>query len=144
MILFSVMAAPRHRVSLDEINFDYTSKKTNAIYVCNCFLFKNLLLLTFSLCSFNRQFASTIKRPFAVRYNPYTQSVDVLDNTRCIAYLVSEVKGELCIVSDALRRVQQLEKRILHPKDSIEEEQNGETKATEDVFINNDEAVVVN
>jgi hypothetical protein len=36
--------------------------------------------------------------------------VDVLDNTRCIGYLVSEVKGELCIVSDALRRVQLLEK----------------------------------
>lgn len=57
-----------------------------------------------------RKFASTIKRPFAVRFNPYTQSVDVLDNTRCIGYIVSEVKGELCIVSDALRRVHQMEK----------------------------------
>ncbi|KAL4233184.1 Tryptophan 5-hydroxylase 1 [Mactra antiquata] len=74
-----------------------------------------------------RNFASTIKRPFAVRYNPYTQSVDVLDNTRCIGYLVSEVKGELCIVSDALRRVQLLEKSRIKPSDkskqaSIEEE----------------------
>ena len=69
-----------------------------------------------------RNFASTIKRPFAVRYNPYTQSVDVLDNTRCIGYLVSEVKGELCIVSDALRRVQLLEKQRLKPqKDSVDE-----------------------
>ena len=69
-----------------------------------------------------RNFASTIKRPFAVRYNPYTQSVDVLDNTRCIGYLVSEVKGELCIVSDALRRVQLLEKQRLKPqKESVDE-----------------------
>ncbi|XP_050392270.2 tryptophan 5-hydroxylase 1 isoform X1 [Patella vulgata] len=59
-----------------------------------------------------RQFASTIKRPFAVRYNPYTNSVDVLDNTRCIATVVSELKGDLCIVSDALRRLQMLEKKL--------------------------------
>ncbi|XP_022338844.2 tryptophan 5-hydroxylase 1-like [Crassostrea virginica] len=56
-----------------------------------------------------RQFACTIKRPFAVRYNPYTQTVDVLNNTRCIAYAVSDLRGDLCIVSDALRRLQQLE-----------------------------------
>ncbi|NP_001191619.1 tryptophan 5-monoxygenase [Aplysia californica] len=57
-----------------------------------------------------RQFASTIKRPFAVRYNPYTESVDVLDSTRCIATVVSELKGDLCIVSDALKRLQIMER----------------------------------
>ncbi|KAI8791909.1 tryptophan 5-hydroxylase 1 [Biomphalaria glabrata] len=56
-----------------------------------------------------RQFALTIKRPFAVRYNPYTESVDVLDSTRCIASVVSELKGDLCIVSDALKRLQLIE-----------------------------------
>lgn len=56
-----------------------------------------------------RQYACTIKRPFAVRYNPYTQTVDVLNNTRCIANAVSELRGDLCIVSDALRRLQQIE-----------------------------------
>ncbi|KAK7494568.1 hypothetical protein BaRGS_00014221 [Batillaria attramentaria] len=56
-----------------------------------------------------RQFAGTIKRPFAVRYNPYTNSVDVLDSTRRIATVVSELRGDLCIVSDALRRIQFLE-----------------------------------
>lgn len=44
-----------------------------------------------------------------MRYNPYTQTVDVLNNTRCIAYAVSDLRGDLCIVSDALRRLQQLE-----------------------------------
>ncbi|KAL3881745.1 hypothetical protein ACJMK2_028140 [Sinanodonta woodiana] len=71
-----------------------------------------------------RNFASTIKRPFAVRYNPYTQSLDVLDNTRCIAYVVSELKGDLCIVSDALRKVQMQDKMKLTPKQSsIKEEE---------------------
>ena len=68
-------------------------------------LFSCLLLHCF------RQFAGTIKRPFAVRYNPYTQSLDVLDNTRLIATVVSELKGDLCIVSDALRRLQLLEQQ---------------------------------
>lgn len=58
---------------------------------------------------FCRQFAATIRRPFAVRYNPYTQRVEVLDSTRRIATVVSELRGDLCIVSEALRRVQLLE-----------------------------------
>lgn len=52
-----------------------------------------------------REFASTIKRPFAVRYNPYTQSVDVLDSAREIATVVNELKGDLCIISDAVRKL---------------------------------------
>ena len=52
-----------------------------------------------------REFASTIKRPFGVRYNPYTQSVEILSNTRKILDLVSELKGDLCIVTNALRKI---------------------------------------
>ncbi|XP_013413331.1 tryptophan 5-hydroxylase 1 [Lingula anatina] len=52
-----------------------------------------------------RQFAMTIKRPFAVRYNPYTQSVDVLDSARQIAIVVNELKGDLCIISDAVKKL---------------------------------------
>lgn len=52
-----------------------------------------------------RVFASTIKRPFGVRYNPYTQSVEILSNTRKILALVSELKGDLCIVTNALKRI---------------------------------------
>ena len=44
-----------------------------------------------------------------MRYNPYTQSVDVLDSTRLIATVVGELRGDLCIISDALRRLQLLE-----------------------------------
>ncbi|XP_014240598.1 tryptophan 5-hydroxylase 1 [Cimex lectularius] len=53
-----------------------------------------------------REFAKCIERPFGVRYNPYTQSVDVLSNAQKIAALVSELRGDLCIVSNALRQIE--------------------------------------
>ncbi|XP_059468408.1 tryptophan 5-hydroxylase 1 [Neocloeon triangulifer] len=52
-----------------------------------------------------REFACNIQRPFMVRYNPYTQSVEVLSNAEKIASLVSELRGEVCIVSNALRKI---------------------------------------
>ncbi len=54
---------------------------------------------------FSREFASTIKRPFGVRYNPYTQSVEILSNTKKIMDLVSELKGDLCVVTSALKKI---------------------------------------
>ncbi|KAJ8391345.1 hypothetical protein AAFF_G00089750 [Aldrovandia affinis] len=52
-----------------------------------------------------REFAKNIKRPFTVRYNPYTQSVDVLKDTSSINSVVAELQHELEIMSDALRRL---------------------------------------
>ncbi|GCC34274.1 hypothetical protein chiPu_0012747 [Chiloscyllium punctatum] len=52
-----------------------------------------------------REFAKTIKRPFSVRYNPYTQTVDVLKDTKSITNVVRELRQELDIVSDALSRI---------------------------------------
>ncbi|XP_034736238.1 tryptophan 5-hydroxylase 1a isoform X2 [Etheostoma cragini] len=52
-----------------------------------------------------REFAKTIKRPFTVRYNPYTQSVDVLKDTPSINSVVEELRHELDIVGDALNRL---------------------------------------
>ncbi|GFY53466.1 tryptophan 5-hydroxylase 1 [Trichonephila inaurata madagascariensis] len=52
-----------------------------------------------------REFACTIKRPFGLRYNPYTQTVEILSNTRKIANLVSELKGDLCVVTTALKKI---------------------------------------
>lgn len=54
-----------------------------------------------------REFSRTIKRPFGVRYNPYTQSVEILSNTRKILNLVSELKGDLCIVTNALAKIKE-------------------------------------
>ena len=52
-----------------------------------------------------RHFASQIKRPFGLRYNPYTQSVEVLTDAQKITAVVSELRGDLCIVSNALRKI---------------------------------------
>lgn len=59
------------------------------------------------MCFFftSRLFASEIKRPFGLRYNPYTQSVEVLTDAQKITAVVSELRGDLCIVSNALRKI---------------------------------------
>ncbi|XP_022907781.1 tryptophan 5-hydroxylase 1 isoform X2 [Onthophagus taurus] len=52
-----------------------------------------------------RKFAETIQKPFGVRYNPYTQSVDILSNAQNLTALVSELRGDLCIVNSALKKI---------------------------------------
>ncbi|KAM9832170.1 tryptophan 5-hydroxylase 1-like [Neosynchiropus ocellatus] len=54
-----------------------------------------------------REFAKTISRPFSVRYNAYTQSVDVLKDTNGINDMVKDIQHELDIVEDALNRLNQ-------------------------------------
>ncbi|KAG9466877.1 hypothetical protein GDO78_015941, partial [Eleutherodactylus coqui] len=61
--------------------------------------------IIFLLCSTHREFAKTIKRPFGLKYNPYTQSVLILKDTRSITNLVSELRHELDIVNDALNKM---------------------------------------
>lgn len=63
------------------------------------------LYIFLTLTSVNREFARSIKRPFNVRYNPYTQTVDILHNPQQIANVVNELKGELCLVTEALRKI---------------------------------------
>lgn len=52
-----------------------------------------------------RKFAEQIQRPFGLRYNPYTQSVEVLSNAQKITAVVSELRGDLCIVNNALKKI---------------------------------------
>ncbi|KAG8228007.1 hypothetical protein J437_LFUL007980 [Ladona fulva] len=59
-----------------------------------------------------RAFASKIKRPFGVRYNPYTQSVEVLSSAQKVAALVSELRGDLCIVSNALAKIREQDETV--------------------------------
>ena len=73
---------------------------------------------------FVRAIADDIKRPFSVRfnncfpcscwitlflirYNPYTQTVEVLNNSDKILDMAKELKGDLAIVASALRKVQE-------------------------------------
>lgn len=59
-----------------------------------------------------RAFAETIKRAFMVRYNPYTQSVEVLSNAKKITAVMSELRGDLSIVSSALRKISALDENL--------------------------------
>ncbi|XP_023682167.1 tryptophan 5-hydroxylase 2 isoform X1 [Paramormyrops kingsleyae] len=52
-----------------------------------------------------REFAKTIQRPFSVYYNPYTQSVDLLKDTRSIENVVNDLRSDLNTVCDALGKM---------------------------------------
>lgn len=83
-----------------------------------------------------RTFAGRIQRPFGVRYNPYTQSIEVLSNSQKIAALVSELRGDLCIVSNALRKIHEHDETVdvegitslLHSGIHLKEEMTGTEK----------------
>ena len=53
-----------------------------------------------------RQFALKIKRPFAVRYNPYNQTIEILSNHQQVSNVVSDLKSDICIVFDALKKIE--------------------------------------
>uniref|UniRef100_A0A2C9KHJ4 IST1 homolog n=1 Tax=Biomphalaria glabrata TaxID=6526 RepID=A0A2C9KHJ4_BIOGL len=45
----------------------------------------------------HKQFAATIPRPFSVRYNPYTQSVEVINSKQQIINLTKDIKDHVCM-----------------------------------------------
>lgn len=59
-----------------------------------------------------RAFTETIKRAFMVRYNPYTQAVEVLSNAKKITAVVSELRGDISIVSLALKKISALDETL--------------------------------
>ena len=52
----------------------------------------------------SREFAAKIPRPFSVRYNPYTQSVEVLDSKDQIMKLANDIRGDVSTLHDALTK----------------------------------------
>merc|ERR1712008_125918 len=56
---------------------------------------------------FVRAIAEDIQRPFSVRYNPYTQTVEVLNCSDKILGVAKELKGDLALVANALKKVQE-------------------------------------
>lgn len=52
-----------------------------------------------------RSFAQTMSRPFAVKYDPYTCTVQVLDTRLKITKYVEEVKAHLDAVCDAIHKL---------------------------------------
>ncbi len=66
------------------------------------FKFEKLIVFFFVY----REFALSIKRPFAVRYNPYNQSIEIVSNTQHVAQIISDLKGDMCIIFDALKKIE--------------------------------------
>lgn len=52
-----------------------------------------------------RNYAATIPRPFSVRYDPYTQSVVVLDKKEQLGDMINSMQGDLNILREALQKV---------------------------------------
>ncbi|XP_052239527.1 phenylalanine-4-hydroxylase-like isoform X2 [Dreissena polymorpha] len=51
-----------------------------------------------------REYASTIPRPFSVQYNPYTQSVDVIESQSQLLNLARNIKSEMTLLEDAISK----------------------------------------
>ena len=64
------------------------------------------MTLTQSFVLFSRAYAKTIDRPFELRYDPLTQSMEVLDNPEVISKVIAEVRDQLACVSGALKKMQ--------------------------------------
>lgn len=68
-------------------------------------------------------YALQIPRPAVYRYNPYTQSVETLSSKKQVASLTKEIKSDLALVIDGLRKIWKLDYitdhaaswNILHP-----------------------------
>lgn len=56
-----------------------------------------------------RVFADTLSRPFSLRYNPYTQSIDILDTKDKLVSLASVIKAQASSLAAALNRMSFIE-----------------------------------
>lgn len=54
-------------------------------------------------------FAKGLSRPFGVRYNAYTQSVEVYDNHKQISRLTRSIQADMTILADAMERLERME-----------------------------------
>lgn len=52
-----------------------------------------------------RVFADTLSRPFSLRYNPYTQSIDILDTKDKLVSLAGSIKAQASSLAAALNRM---------------------------------------
>uniref|UniRef100_A0A914ZVH1 phenylalanine 4-monooxygenase n=1 Tax=Parascaris univalens TaxID=6257 RepID=A0A914ZVH1_PARUN len=49
--------------------------------------------------------AALIPRPFQLRYNPYTQRIEILDRISSVRRLLRDIKGEMVTLEDALTKM---------------------------------------
>ncbi|XP_078041198.1 tryptophan hydroxylase isoform X2 [Augochlora pura] len=112
--LLSSVAELKHAVSAPEKTFRFDPEVT-CKSECIITAFQNNYYYTDSFEEAKekmRTFANQIKRPFGLRYNPYTQSVEVLTDAQKITAVVSELRGDLCIVSNALKKIHEQDSTV--------------------------------
>lgn len=66
------------------------------------------LTILFLKCDFSiisSKYANTIPRPFGVRYNPYTQSIEVLDSKHQIEELMQNLNTEFQTLQNAFKHL---------------------------------------
>lgn len=105
--------ASSHRIRMHIITLILSKRLKNACgkkFNQNWQAFLNINISSFF--SLHSAFAETIQRPFGVKYNPYTQTVEVLSSAKRITAAVSELRGDLSIVSAALRKVSALDQDL--------------------------------
>ncbi|KAN0006772.1 hypothetical protein ACTFIU_004963 [Dictyostelium citrinum] len=52
-----------------------------------------------------RQFADSFKKPFSIRYNPYTQSIEILDNKDKLLNICNDIKNQSEMLADAILKL---------------------------------------
>ena len=107
---------------LPDTSATIVAEKNLTQILCNCFLLvqqRNTYVdclhqcynLTICICS---KFAETIPRPFTIRYDPYTQSVEVVNSKERMLALASDIKYSISTLEDAIKST------ALVPKGDVE------------------------
>ncbi|KAM7300198.1 protein henna [Ixodes scapularis] len=52
-----------------------------------------------------REYALSIPRPFTVRYNPYTQNVEIVDTNIQVQNLACDIQSDMTLLTDALKKI---------------------------------------
>nr|AGS83411.1 tph [Schmidtea mediterranea] len=104
--LLSSIGELKHALS-NESNIQKFDPKTVMEQECLVTTFQNAYFFTTSFEDAKdkmREFAKTIKKPFDVHYNPYTQMIETLDSTDSLTNVIDNIKGELATITNALRK----------------------------------------
>ncbi len=75
--------------------------------ICRNFFTEVVQMTRKHLLLFHRQYSSTIHKPFSIRYDPYTCSMEVLDEPSKIQNALAQMRDDLKILHKALERLGQ-------------------------------------
>ena len=56
--------------------------------------------------NYSRNLAASIKKPFELRYNPYTQTVQTLSSGGKILDMAKQIKGDVFLIANAIKKIQ--------------------------------------